>query len=95
MSTPHNSANIGDIAETVIMCGDPLRIKYIAETYLEDAVFMLGKRSENRTKNNPRNRYGYGKNILKEADCLPTAFANVIFQEHNGKNQRRDANPKV
>ncbi|MBE6683108.1 MAG: purine-nucleoside phosphorylase [Ruminococcaceae bacterium] len=38
MSTPHNSANIGDIAETVIMCGDPLRIKYIAETYLENAV---------------------------------------------------------
>ncbi len=37
MSTPHNSAKIGDIAETVIMCGDPLRIKYIAETYLEDA----------------------------------------------------------
>lgn len=38
MSTPHNSAKIGDIAETVIMCGDPLRIKYIAETYLTDAV---------------------------------------------------------
>ncbi len=38
MSTPHNSAKIGDIAETVIMCGDPLRIKYIAETYLDDSV---------------------------------------------------------
>ncbi len=38
MATPHNSANIGDIAETVVMCGDPLRIKYIAEKYLEDPV---------------------------------------------------------
>lgn len=38
MSTPHNSAKIGDIAETVVMCGDPLRVKYIAEKYLENAV---------------------------------------------------------
>lgn len=38
MSTPHNSAKIGDIAETVVMCGDPLRVKYIAETYLDNPV---------------------------------------------------------
>ena len=38
MPTPHNSAKIGDIAETVVMCGDPLRVKYIAETYLENPV---------------------------------------------------------
>ena len=38
MATPHNSANIGDIAETVLMCGDPLRIKYIAEKFLENPV---------------------------------------------------------
>jgi purine-nucleoside phosphorylase len=38
MSTPHNSAKIGEIAETVVMCGDPLRVKYIAETYLENPV---------------------------------------------------------
>ena len=36
--TPHNSANKGDIASTVLMPGDPLRAKYIAETYLEDPV---------------------------------------------------------
>ena len=36
MSTPHNEANIGDIAKTVIMPGDPLRAKYIAENFLED-----------------------------------------------------------
>ena len=34
--TPHNEANKEDIAKTVLMPGDPLRAKYIAETYLED-----------------------------------------------------------
>lgn len=38
MSTPHNSAVRGDIAETVIMPGDPLRAKFIAENYLENSV---------------------------------------------------------
>lgn len=33
--TPHNSASAGDFAKTVLMPGDPLRAKYIAETYLE------------------------------------------------------------
>ena len=37
MPTPHNSAAKGEIAKTVLMPGDPLRAKYIAETYLEDA----------------------------------------------------------
>lgn len=36
--TPHNNAKIGDIAETVLMPGDPLRAKFIAENYLENAV---------------------------------------------------------
>lgn len=34
--TPHNMAKKGDIAKTVLMPGDPLRAKFIAETYLED-----------------------------------------------------------
>lgn len=38
MSTPHNQAAIGEIAKTVLMPGDPLRAKHIAETLLEDAV---------------------------------------------------------
>ena len=38
MSTPHNSAEKGQIAKTVLMPGDPLRAKYIAENYLENAV---------------------------------------------------------
>lgn len=37
MSTPHISANIGDFAETVLMPGDPLRAKFIAENFLDDA----------------------------------------------------------
>ena len=36
MSTPHNEANIGDIARTVVMPGDPLRAKYIAENFLDN-----------------------------------------------------------
>jgi len=34
--TPHNEAQIGEIAKTCIMAGDPLRVKYIAENYLEN-----------------------------------------------------------
>ncbi len=34
--TPHNSAQKGDIAKLVIMPGDPLRSKFIAENYLDD-----------------------------------------------------------
>ena len=36
--TPHNNAKLGDIAETVLLPGDPLRAKFIAETFLEDVV---------------------------------------------------------
>ena len=40
MSTPHNSANVGEIAKSVLMPGDPLRAKFIAETFLEDAKLV-------------------------------------------------------
>ena len=33
--TAHIAAQYDDIAKTVIMCGDPLRAKFIAEKYLE------------------------------------------------------------
>ena len=36
MSTPHNHAQNGDFAKTVLMPGDPLRAKFIAETFLEN-----------------------------------------------------------
>lgn len=38
MPTPHNNATKGSIAQTVIMPGDPLRAKFIAENYLENPV---------------------------------------------------------
>ncbi len=47
--TAHNSAKIGDFAKTVLMPGDPLRAKYIAETYLTNP----------RQVNAVRNMFGY------------------------------------
>ncbi len=38
--TPHITAKAGDFARTVLMPGDPLRAKFIAETYLEDAKLV-------------------------------------------------------
>ncbi|TLS81497.1 purine-nucleoside phosphorylase [Photobacterium damselae subsp. damselae] len=49
MATPHINAEFGDFAETVLMPGDPLRAKFIAETYLEDAKEVC----------NVRNMFGY------------------------------------
>lgn len=49
MSTPHNAAKAGEIAKTVLMPGDPLRAKFIAETYLENPVQF----------NTVRNMFGY------------------------------------
>lgn len=47
--TPHNTAKKGEIAKKVLMPGDPLRAKYIAETYLENPVCF----------NTVRNMFGY------------------------------------
>lgn len=47
--TPHNGAKLGDIAKTVLMPGDPLRAKFLADTYLEDVVQY----------NSVRGMYGY------------------------------------
>lgn len=38
MSTPHNTAENGQIAKSVLMAGDPLRAKFVAEHYLENPV---------------------------------------------------------
>ena len=42
--SPHNAAAYGDIAKTVLMCGDPLRAKFVAETYLTDVFQYNGIR---------------------------------------------------
>ena len=38
--TPHINATPEDFAKTVLMPGDPLRAKFIAENFLEDAVLV-------------------------------------------------------
>ena len=47
--TPHNEANLGDIASVVLMPGDPLRAKYIADNFLDDVKLV----------NSVRNMFGY------------------------------------
>ena len=42
--TPHITAKEGDFARTVLMPGDPLRSKFIAETFLTDAVLVNNTR---------------------------------------------------
>lgn len=67
MATPHINAEMGDFADVVLMPGDPLRAKYIAETFLEDAREvnnvrgMLGFTGTYKGPQNFRNgpRYGY------------------------------------
>jgi len=49
MGTAHNKAEKGQIAKVVLMPGDPLRAKFIAETYLENPVQF----------NDVRNMFGY------------------------------------
>ena len=45
--TPHITAKLGDFAKTVLMPGDPLRAKFIAENYLENAVLVNNVRGIN------------------------------------------------
>ncbi|HHT96308.1 MAG TPA: purine-nucleoside phosphorylase [Clostridiales bacterium] len=49
LPTPHINAKEGDIAETVLMPGDPLRAKFIADNYLENVICF----------NEVRNMFGY------------------------------------
>ena len=49
MATAHNKATKGDIASVVLMPGDPLRAKFIADNFLQDAVCF----------NTVRNMLGY------------------------------------
>jgi purine-nucleoside phosphorylase len=81
MST-HIAARPGQIAETVLLPGDPLRAKYIAETYLEDVEQY----------NSVRNMFGYtgtykGKRISVQGTGmgLPSImiYANELITEYN------------
>ncbi len=45
MPTPHISAESGDFADTILLPGDPLRAKHIADTFLEDVVEVTAVRN--------------------------------------------------
>jgi len=81
MPTPHIEAQQGDFAETVLMPGDPLRAKFIAENFLEDAKCV--------TK--VRNMFGYtgtykGKRIsvMGSGMGIPSAsiYATELFKDY-------------
>ena len=53
MATPHINAEKGDFAKTVLMPGDPLRAKFIADTF--------GKECTKWVKRDVKRNYTYGK----------------------------------
>ena len=76
MGTPHNEANVGDIAKVVLMPGDPLRAKVIAEKYLENP----------RLVNQVRGMYAYtgtykGKEITVMGHGMGMPSAGIYFYE--------------
>lgn len=76
IKTPHITANEGDFAKTVLMPGDPLRAKFIAETFLEDAVLV----------NNVRGIQGYtgtykGKKVSVMASGMGVASMGIYSYE--------------
>lgn len=75
MST-HIEAKVGEIAETVLLPGDPLRAKYIAETFLEDA----------KQYNTVRNAFGFtgtyqGKKISIQATGMGMPSISIYVTE--------------
>lgn len=72
----HIGANKGDIAETVLLPGDPLRAKYIAETFLSDVVMY----------NQVRGMYGYtgyykGKRISVQGTGMGVPSISIYVNE--------------
>ena len=85
MATPHINANAGDFAESILLPGDPLRAKYIAETFLTDVVQV----------NDVRNMFGYtgfykGKKIsvMGTGMGIPSIsiYAKELITEYGVKN---------
>ena len=76
MGTPHINAEIGEIAERVLLPGDPLRAKYIAENFLENAVCY----------NNVRGMLGYtgtykGKRISVQGTGMGVPSISIYTHE--------------
>ena len=76
MPTPHIEAKPGQYHETVLMPGDPLRAKWIAENFLENRVLV----------NTVRNCYGYsgfykGKMVSVQASGMGQASLGIYVHE--------------
>lgn len=85
MSTPHNEARPGDFAKTVLMPGDPLRAKFIAENFLENPKLV----------NNVRGVQGYtgtwkGKpvSVMASGMGMPSIgiYSYELFKEYGVEN---------
>jgi len=85
MTTPHIEAAAGDFAETVLMPGDPLRAKFIADNFLEDAKCIT----------RVRNMFGYtgtykGKRIsvMGSGMGVPSIsiYATELYKEYGVEN---------
>ncbi|MBQ7227715.1 MAG: purine-nucleoside phosphorylase [Clostridia bacterium] len=85
MPTPHINAKNGDFAQTVLMPGDPLRAKFIAKNFLENAVLV----------NDVRGVQGYtgkykGKDVSVMASGLGmpsmAIYAHELFTQFGVKN---------
>ncbi|MBX3597326.1 MAG: purine-nucleoside phosphorylase [Rhizobiaceae bacterium] len=74
--TPHNNASLGDYADAVLLPGDPLRAKWIAETFLDNAKQV----------NNVRNCLGYtgtfaGKRVSVQATGMGQPSLSIYVHE--------------
>ncbi|MFN3391664.1 MAG: purine-nucleoside phosphorylase [Meiothermus ruber] len=74
--TPHISAPPGAIAEAILLPGDPLRAKYIAENFLENPVLY----------NQVRNMFGYtgtykGKRVSVQGTGMGIPSASIYIHE--------------
>ena len=85
MPTPHNNAQNGDFAKTVLMPGDPLRAKFIAETFLENPQLV----------NNVRGVQGYTGtykgvrvSVMASGMGIPTVsiYARELFEAYDVEN---------
>lgn len=83
--TPHIEANTGDYASTVLMPGDPLRAKWIAETYLTDVKQV----------NSVRNCFGYSGNYRGHSVSVQASgmgqpslsiYAHELYETYNVDN---------
>ena len=67
--TPHINAKEGDFAKTVLMPGDPLRSKFIAETYLENRRLV----NDVLVLRNPPPHDDFRRNVLPPRPLIATS----------------------